>query len=107
MNDKEFTEITKSIESKLEKEGSAIIADDLGRMMTGFETMQQTLKEKENRIKELEKDKEKLVLANGNLLKQIPVTRDDGDSNDNEDKMPSYENFDFKAALDDKGNFKK
>lgn len=106
MNDKEFTEITKSIEEKLEKDKSAIIADDLGRMMTGFETMQKTLKDKDERIKELEKDKEKLVLANGNLLKQIPVTRDDGDSNDNEDK-PSYENFDFKDALDENGNFKK
>lgn len=106
MNDKEFTEITKSIEDKLEDK-SAMIADDLGRMMTGFETMQQTLKDKDNRIKELEKDKEKLVLANGNLLKQIPVTKDDGDSNDDEDNKPSYENFDFKAALDDKGNFKK
>lgn len=105
MNDKEFTEITKSIEDKLEDK-SAMIADDLGRMMTGFETMQQTLKDKDSRIKELEKDKEKLVLANGNLLKQIPVTRDDGDSNDNDDK-PSYENFDFKDAFDENGNFKK
>lgn len=105
MNDKEFTEITKSIEDKLEDK-SAMIADDLGRMMTGFETMQQTLKDKDSRIKELEKDKEKLVLANGNLLKQIPVTRDDGDSNDSDDK-PSYENFDFKDAFDENGNFKK
>lgn len=107
MNDKEFSDITKSIEDKLDKDKSAIIADDLGRMMTGFETMQQQLKDRDKRIKELENDKEKLVLANGNLLKQIPVTRDDGDSNDNEDNKPSYENFDFKAALDDKGNFKK
>lgn len=107
MNDKEFSDITKSIEDKLDKDKSAIIADDLGRMMTGFETMQQQLKDRDKRIKELESDKEKLVLANGNLLKQIPVTGDDGDSNDDEDKMPSYENFDFKAALDDKGNFKK
>lgn len=106
MNDKEFSDITKSIEDKLEDK-SAIIADDLGRMMTGFETMQQKFKEQDKRIKELERDKEKLVLANGNLLKQIPVTRDDGDSNDDEDKTPSYENFDFKAALDEKGNFKK
>lgn len=107
MNDKEFSDITKSIEDKLDKDKSAIIADDLGRMMTGFETMQQQLKDRDKRIKELENDKEKLVLANGNLLKQIPVTKDDGDSNDDEDNMPSYENFDFKAALDDKGNFKK
>lgn len=106
MNDKEFSDITKSIEDKLEKDKSAIIADDLGRMMTGFETMQQQLKDRDKRIKELENDKEKLVLANGNLLKQIPVTRDDGDSNDCDDK-PSYENFDFKDAFDENGNFKK
>lgn len=106
MNDKEFTEITKSIEKKLDKDKSAIIADDLGQMMTGFENMQNTLKEREARIKELEKDKEKLVLANGNLLKQIPVTRSDDDSNNDCDES-SKKPFDFKDAFDENGNFKK
>ena len=106
MNDKEFSEITSSIEKKLDKDKSAIIADDLGRMMTGFENMQNTLKERDARIKELEKDKEKLVLANSNLLKQIPVTRNDDDS-DNDGDESSNKPFDFKDALDENGNFKK
>jgi len=106
MNDKEFTEITKSIEKKLDKDKSAIIADDLGQMMVGFENMQNTLKEREARIKELEKDKEKLVLANGNLVKQISVTINDDDSN-NDSNESSNKPFDFKDAFDENGNFKK
>lgn len=107
MNDKEFLDITSSIEKKLGDQ-SAIIADDLGKAITGFETMKKELKDRDTRIKELTEDKEKLVKANSNLLSQIPVTGDDGDSEpDDTNKTPSYDNFDFKDCFDEKGNFKK
>ena len=107
MNDKEFLEITSSIEKKLGDQ-SAIIADDLGKAITGFETMKKELKDRDAKIKELTQDKEKLVSANSNLLRQIPVTTDDGDSEpDDSDKTPSYDTFDFKDCFDEKGNFKK
>ena len=107
MNDKEFLEITSSIEKKLGDQ-SAIIADDLGKAITGFETMKKELKDRDAKIKELTQDKEKLVSANSNLLRQIPVTSDDGDSEpDDSYKTPSYDNFDFKDCFDEKGNFKK
>ena len=107
MNDKEFVDITTSIEKKLGKDNSAMIADDLGRAMTGFETMKKDIADRDARIKELERDKEKLVLANGNLLKQIPVTTDDGGSDDQGETEPSEKVIDFKDCLDEFGNFKK
>lgn len=105
MNDKEFLEITSSIEEKL-GDNSAIIADDLGKAITGFEAMKKDIKDKNAEIERLKKDKEKLVLANGNLLKQIPVTSDDDFEQEHEDNKPSYENYNFKNAFDEKGNFK-
>ena len=107
MNDKEFLEITSSIEKKLGDQ-SAIIADDLGKAITGFETMKKELKDRDAKIKELTQDKEKLVSANSNLLRQIPVTSDDGESDpDDSDKTPSYDNYECKECLDEKGNVKK
>ena len=49
MNDKEFLEITSSIEKKLGDQ-SAIIADDLGKAITGFETMKKELKDRDAKI---------------------------------------------------------
>lgn len=105
MNDKEFLDITTSIEEKL-GDNSAIIADDLGRAITGFEAMKKDIKDKAAEIERLKKDKEKLVLANGNLLKQIPVTSDDDFEQASDESKQSYENYNFKNAFDEKGNFK-
>lgn len=106
MDDKEFLEITTSIEEKIGKDHSAMIADDLGKAITGFENLNKTIKERDEEIKRLKADKEKLVLANGNLLKQIPVSSED-DEPDEEDKKPSLSNFNFKDAFDEHGNFKR
>ena len=105
MDDKEFLELTTNIESKIGKDNSAMIADDLGKAITGFENLNRTIKERDEEIKRLKADKEKLVLANGNLLKQIPVSSEDEEPE--EDEKPSLSNFNFKDAFDENGNFKR
>lgn len=104
MDGKDLRKLTESIDKKLGSENSAIIADDIGTIMTGFETMDSQIKAKDEEIASLKKDKEKLVLANGNLLKQVTVTVDN-EEDDDEDvaKKP----FNFRDAFDEKGNFKK
>lgn len=104
MDGKDLRKLTESIDKKLGSENSAIIADDIGTIMTGFETMDSQIKAKDEEIASLKKDKEKLVLANGNLLKQVTVTVDN-EEDDEEDvaKKP----FNFRDAFDEKGNFKK
>ena len=72
MTDEELLKITNSIEEKLGKENSAVIADDIGLLMTGNAKAQKTLQERESEISELKAKNEKLVLANGSLLKQVP-----------------------------------
>lgn len=72
MTDEELLKITSSIEEKL-GDSSAIIADDLGLLMTGNAQTQQSLQDKDAEIAQLKATNEKLVLANGNLLKQVPI----------------------------------
>ena len=72
MTDEELLKITSSIEEKL-GDSSALIADDLGLLITGNSKAQQTLADRESEIRSLKSTNEKLVIANGNLLKQVPV----------------------------------
>ena len=63
MTDEELLKITNSIEEKLGKENSAVIADDIGLLMTGNATAQKTLQERESEVSGLKARHEKLVLA--------------------------------------------
>ena len=60
---------------KLGEDNSALIADDIGLLINGNTSAQNALREKDEEIARLKANNEKLVLANGNLLKQIPVER--------------------------------
>lgn len=103
MDGTDLKKLTESIDEKL-GDNSAMIADDIGTILTGFESMNATIKSRDEEISQLKADKEKLVLANGNLLKQIPVSsNDDIEENEEVTKKP----FNFRDAFDEKGNFKK
>ena len=73
MTDEELLKITNSIEEKLGAEASATIADDIGLLMTGNAKSQKALQDRDSEIADLKAKNEKLVLANGNLLKQVPM----------------------------------
>ena len=73
MSDEELTKVMDSMQEKLGKENSALIADDLGVLISGNAEAQKSLKDKDSEIARLTAHNEKLILANGNLLKQIPV----------------------------------
>lgn len=102
MDGNKLRELTESMSAKLGEDKSAMIADDMGLIMTGFEDMNNQISERDKRIKELEEDKAKLVASNGNLLRQIPVMKEETEEED-VPKKP----FNFKDAFDAKGNFKK
>lgn len=103
MDGKQIRALTESIDKKLGEDKSAIIADDIGTIMTGFEDMSKQIADRDARIKELEEDKAKLVASNGNLLRQIPVFKEDEEEKEDVAKKP----FDFRDAFDSEGNFKK
>lgn len=103
MDGNKLRKLTESMSEKLGEEQSAMIADDMGLIMTGFEDMNNQISERDKRIKELEEDKAKLVASNGNLLRQIPVMKEEAEEEKDVAKKP----FNFKDAFDAKGNFKK
>ena len=50
MIEKEFEKITKSIQDKLGKENTSLIADDLGKLITDNATMNKDLRTRDERI---------------------------------------------------------
>lgn len=105
MTDEELLKITSSIEEKLGKENSATIADDIGLLLTGNAKAQQVLKERENEIRSLKDTNEKLVLANGNLLKQVPVEKSGNASIKDSSKEEPVEKISLSSAFDASGKF--
>lgn len=108
MTEKEFEKVTKSIQDKLGKENTSLIADDLGKLITDNGTMNATMKQKDERISKLEQDKEALIQTNGNLLQQVAIGDEGGLINKNkpkEDEPPKP--FDYRSVFDEKGNFKR
>ena len=108
MIEKEFEKITKSIQDKLGKENTSLIADDLGKLITDNATMNKDLRTRDERILKLEQDKEALITSNGNLLQQVAMGDEGGLINKNEPKEdePSKP-FDYRSVFDEKGNFKR
>jgi hypothetical protein len=100
-----LTEITDKIQEKLGKEESGKIADDLANILIFEESNNKTLKEKEDKINGLNKDKEMLIQANGNLLLQIPQSKED--SFEERGKEEQEKPFDFRSVFDEKGKFKR
>ena len=104
MNSEDLEKITNSIKEKIGDELSGVIADDLGLLLTNNTKVYNDLQKKDNEINTLKDRNEKLVVANGNLLGQIPMGQDDNKKEDKEDKQPKA--FDFADMFDAKGNFK-
>ena len=102
MNEEQITKISDSIKEKLGEEASALIADDLGILITQNKEVQERLSNQENEITRLKDTNEKLVLANGNLLKQVPM----GKAEEPKVEEPSKKSFNFSEMFDEHGNFK-
>lgn len=103
MEDEKLLKITSSIEEKLGKDNAALIADDLGILMTENATTQNKIKSQLKEIDELKMRNDKLVTANGNLLQQIPMGKEKDPEPEKEESKPN--SISLKDAFDAKGNF--
>ena len=91
-------EYTNKIQEKLGDEAGKI-ADDLANILTYDNRLQKDIKDKDLEITKLKKDKEMLIEANGNLLQQIPLGREEDPKKEPEE--PKH--FDFKTVFDKNG----
>lgn len=104
MTDEDLIKITDSMQEKLGVDNSALIADDIGLLITGNANSQNTLRERDEEIARLKADKEKLIIANGNLLKQVPVEHKG--TTEVANKSEEVTNITLADAFDANGNFK-
>lgn len=102
-----FDDIKKSMEKKLGKENSALIADDFASLLSFNSEREKTIKSKDEEITKLKSDRETLINANGNLLQQISRETEEVLKPKVEEKKEEIKNFNFRDMFDDKGNFKK
>ena len=100
MSDDDLIKITDQIQEKLGADNAAVIADDLGLLITANAATQKALQDRDNTIRELTDTKERLIAANGNLLKQVPVVEKKV-----EDEKPK-QTINLADAFDARGNFR-
>lgn len=103
MKEEDLNKLYDSIKEKIGEEVSGLIADDLGILFTQNKEVQERLSNQENEISRLKDTNEKLVLANGNLLKQVPMGKvEEVKQKENQPKK----SFNFSEMFDEHGNFK-
>mgnify|MGYP006967409504 FL=1 len=106
MKEEDLKAFTDSIKEKLGEENMAMISDDLGTLITHNSTAISESLEKDKTLKTLRENNERLVMANANLLQQIPA-HPDYDTHQTKDEVEEKKSFSFRSVFDDKGNFKK
>lgn len=94
-------EYTNNLQEKLGKEEASKIADDIANILTYDNKLQKDLKDRNDEITKLKKDKEMLIEANGNLLQKIPFGNDEDEKKKSEPE--EHKNFDFKTVFDKNG----
>lgn len=77
MDDNDLLRISDSMKEKLGEEEFAKISDCIGELITGNTQNLDTIKAKEEQITKLQDNNSKLIMANGNLLKQVPMGKDE------------------------------
>lgn len=103
MTEDELNKINDNIKGKIGDEAFAMIGDDLGTIITGREVMDQTIRDRDSEIADLKSKNEKLVAANAQLFKQIPVGHN---SRETEEEESPTKNISLKDCFDANGNFK-
>ena len=105
MKSEMLKEITDSITNKVGEETSSIIADDIGKLITANTQTIETINSLNKQVSTLKETNEKLVAANGSLLKKIPAVAD-YDKHQTEEAPVEKKAFNFHSVFDKNGKFK-
>ena len=93
-------EYTSKIQEKLGKDEAGKIADDIANMLTYDSKLHKDIKDRDEEITKLRKDKEILIEANGNLLQQVAFGKEEVKTNNQDEEIKK---FDFKSVFDKNG----
>jgi hypothetical protein len=92
-------EYTNKISEKIGKDEVGKIADDIANILTYDSKLQKEIKDRDEEITKLKKDKEMLIEANGNLLQQVAFGKDET----KQEVIDEPKQFDFKSVFDKNG----
>lgn len=98
-----FEETLNKMQEKIGKDNAGIIADDIASLLSYENARNKDIKKQEKQIEKLQKDKEMLIEANGNLLQQISVESKEILEPEKEEKETKKINI--RDAFDKNGNF--
>lgn len=101
MDNNDLQKISDTMHEKLGDENFALISDSIGELITGNTLNLDELKNKEEQISKLKENNQQLIVANGNLLKQVPMGKDEP-IKDESDAKPKIR---LQDAFDKHGNF--
>ena len=93
-------EYTSKIQEKLGKDEAGKIADDIANMLSYDSKLHKDIKDRDDEITKLKKDKEMLIEANGNLLQQVAFGKEEVKTNNQDEEIKK---FDFKSVFDKNG----
>lgn len=96
----------KSIQEKIGEEASGLIADDIGNLITANKQALSDLDTKSQRIATLEDNNQKLIIANGNLLKQVPMASESEAHQNTKEAVEEKKSFNFRSVFDKNGRFR-
>lgn len=99
-----FEETLTKMQEKIGKDEAAKIADDIASLLSYENSRNKDINKKDKKIEKLEKDKEMLIEANGNLLQQISVESEEI----LKPQAPATEEkktINIRSAFDKNGNF--
>lgn len=102
MDSNDLERISDTIKERLGEDDFAKISDSIGELITGNTLNLDEIKNKEEQISKLKETNQQLIVANGNLLKQVPMGKDEP-VKDEADAKPQKINL--QDAFDKHGNF--
>lgn len=105
MKKEEMEALTNSMQEKLGKENSALIADDIGKLLTDNVQMNTEITNRDSQIEKLKQDKENLITTNGNLLQQVAMGEESNLIHKPSIEKEEKQKIGLKYAFDSKGNF--
>lgn len=102
MDNDKLKELTEDIKEKIGEESFAKISDNIGELITGNSANLEELDKREKAIADLQETNKQLISANSNLLKKVPMGREERDEKAEDDKPEKP--FDYNSIFDKAGN---
>ena len=98
-----FEETLTKMQEKIGKDEAAKIADDIASLLSYDNSRTKDINKRDKKIEKLEKDKEMLIEANGNLLQQVSQETKEIEPQAIISDEPKP--IDIRSAFDKNGNF--